>query len=316
VVLDKLVAKGKRPGPLEIYFGGLSSDALIKAERVFFTGLQLSNGTFKTTADRRLDDVNELVTTLLLPCDSQLRIMDVAVSSGVSTAEWSDHLLAHGIDHRMTAGDAEPEGVLLHIRRRAAILWQSDGYPLALQLGRRCIYLDRSRRSTRVLRWPLRHLFTLVMSAACQWLGHRWICPVCLVSPRVANHYVIRVIRDDILDPARFTNQFDVCRAANILNREYFPDNQLRLMVRNLRARLRANGLLVVCRSTYRHGTWVNRATILRRVGDRMEVIGRLNGGSEVEDLLIDATTRGSPANQKSCAHQGRPQASGAQRIE
>lgn len=158
-VVEKLLSKGKRPGPLDIYFGGLSSDALAEAEWTFFSGLQLSNGTFKTTAERRLDDVNKLVTPLL-PRDFQLRLIDVAASSGVATAEWSDHLLAHGIDHRMTDGDVEPEGVLLHIRRRAAILWQSDGHPLALQLGQRCIYLDRSRRSTRVLRWPLRHLFT------------------------------------------------------------------------------------------------------------------------------------------------------------
>lgn len=299
-VIEKLLSKGKRSGPLDIYFGGLSSDALLEAERVFFTGLQLPNGTFKTTSERRLDDVNELVTALL-PRGLQLSIMDVAVSSGVATAEWSDYLLAHGVDHSMTAGDLEPEGVLLHIRRLAAILWQRDGHPLALQLGRRCMYLDRSRRSTRVLRWPLRQLFRLVMSAAWQWLGHPWIETVQLVSHRIANHFAIQVIRDDILDSARFTNQFDVCRAANILNREYFSDSELQLMVRNLRARLRENGLLVVCKSTPRRGAWLNRATILRKVGDRMDVVGRLNGGSEVEDLLMGATTQ-APAAQRSCA--------------
>lgn len=303
-VVEKLLSKGKRSGPLDIYFGALSRDALLEAERVFFSGLQLSNGTFKTISERRLDDVNELVTTLL-PSDLQLRIMDVAVSSGVATAEWSEYLLAHGINHQMTAGDLEPEGVLLHICRRGAILWQSDGHPLALQLGRRCIYLDRSRRTTRVLRWPLRQLFRLVVSPAWQWLGHPWIDTVPFVSHRVANHFAIQVIRDDILEPARFTNQFDVCRAANILNREHFSDSELQLMARNLRARLRENGLLVVCRSTYRHGTWVNRATLLRRVSDRMEVMGRLNGGSEVEELLIDATTRDSAANQRPFADEG-----------
>jgi hypothetical protein len=297
-VVEMLLSKGKRSGPLDIYFGGLSGHALIEAERVFFSGLQLSNGTFKTTSERRLDDVNELVTSLL-PRDSQLRIMDVAVSSGVSTVEWSDHLTAHGIDHRIIAGDLEPEGVLLHICKRAAILWQSNGHPLALQLGRRCVYLDRSRRSTSVLLWPLQQLFRLVTSSAWQWLGHACIGTVQLVSHRIANHFAIQVIRDDIFDPTRFTNQFDVCRAANILNREYFSDSELRLIAGNLQARLRENGLLVVCRSTSRHGAWVNRATILRRANDRMVVIGRLNGGSEVENLLIDTTTRGSAANQK-----------------
>lgn len=287
-VADKLFSLGKHPGPLDVYFRRLSGDTLIEAERVFFSRLQLSNGTFKTTSERRLDDVNECVTKLL-PCDLQLDIMDVAASSGVATAEWNDHLLAHGINHRMTAGDLEPEGVLLHIRRSAAILWQSDGHPLAFQVGRRCIYLDRPRRSTRVLSWPLRQLFTLIMSRGWRWLGRPWIGSARLVSHRVADHPAIQVIRDDIRDPARFTDKFDVCRAANILNREYFSDSELRLMVRNLQARLREDGLLVVCRSADQDGVCVNQATILRKTGHRIEVIASLNGGSEVEDLLIDS---------------------------
>ena len=80
-----------------------------------------------------------------------------------------------------------------------------------------------------------------------------------------------------------------VCRAANVLNRAYFADDVIETMARNLLDRVAPGGLLAVCRTCDDGGHHVNRATLVRRVEGSLEIVARLNGGSEVEDLVLAA---------------------------
>src|SRR5437899_12284482 len=73
-------------------------------ERSFFTSIRLKNGTYKTTHGRRLDDLNDIVNRCL-PRGRRLDLMDVAVSSGITTMAWMRSLDSLGIAHHMTAGD-------------------------------------------------------------------------------------------------------------------------------------------------------------------------------------------------------------------
>src|SRR5437588_7503673 len=81
-------------------------------ETQFFSSIRLKNGTYKFTYSRRLDDLNEL-TRKVIPPNRPLEVMDVAVSSGVSTLEWIADLNSAGIEHRMTAGDLTMTALLL-----------------------------------------------------------------------------------------------------------------------------------------------------------------------------------------------------------
>ncbi|HEV7715516.1 MAG TPA: hypothetical protein VGO53_07965, partial [Steroidobacteraceae bacterium] len=89
------------PTANELFFGAAPGDAgrLEALENIFFRSVGLPNGTWKTTAYRRLDDLNALVQPLL-PTARPLDIMDVAVSSGVGTVEWIESLEQAGIDCR------------------------------------------------------------------------------------------------------------------------------------------------------------------------------------------------------------------------
>src|SRR5712692_6026770 len=66
--------------------------------------LQLPNRVFKTTFRNRLDDLNELVQSWL-PQERPLHIMDTAVSTGITTWEWTENLRQHGVEHSLSAGD-------------------------------------------------------------------------------------------------------------------------------------------------------------------------------------------------------------------
>jgi len=232
----------------------------------------------------------------LLPRDGRLRVMDVAVSSGIATAEWSEHLDAEGIDHDLIAGDLAVSAILLTLGRRVALLWQENGHPLAVQVGRHCLYVDRSHPITSVPKLALARLYRLIVTRMTRapheappapWRAR--VRPVGLVSRQLASSSEVQVVPDDIGRAGRFVGEVDVCRAANVLNRAYFADHQIETMARNLVDRLSAGGLLAVCRTCDEGGRHVNRATVLRRMDGSLEVVERLNGGSDVEDLLLAA---------------------------
>jgi hypothetical protein len=106
------------PTAYDLYFAGGKRPP--QDEDLFFHSIECRNGTRKTTCHRRLDDLNSLVQSLLPP-QRPLEIMDVAVSSGVSTAEWLTSLEQAGIECRMLAGDAVVDAFLISFGRLRAL---------------------------------------------------------------------------------------------------------------------------------------------------------------------------------------------------
>lgn len=246
-----------------------------ETERRFFAKLRLPNGTWKTTYPKRLDDVNETLLGLL-PEGRRLELMDVAISSGISTVEWSDQLLANGIEHRLVAGDIAPAGRLMSLGGWFAVLFDGSGrQPLLLELGPLTLPVRSSRRLARLAR----PLLTLILRA---FAGRAR--PVSLVSPGLRRRAEVELVWDDVTVSGRFVDRFDAIRVANLVQPAYFDERTLRTIALNLRDRLREGGLLLICR-TAEDG--LNRATVFCRRGDRFSAEASINGGSEVEDLVL-----------------------------
>ncbi|HWA54261.1 MAG TPA: hypothetical protein VG816_08835 [Solirubrobacterales bacterium] len=270
---------------------GEGADPSPEIERRFFGKVRLPNGTWKTTYPNRLDDLNARLLEFL-PRDRGLELMDVAVSSGISTLEWSDQLQANNIRHALVAGDLAPRGRLTSWGHRLAILFDDEGRePLLLELGSLSVPIDPGGRlvgrSMPVLVPLLRGL-----AARARPLGpgaaapHRGLVtrPVSLVSPALEQRAEIELVGDDVTVPGRFVNRFDAIRAANLVQPAYFDRRGLLAILANLRDRLRERGLLAICRTT---AEGVNRATIFRRQGDHFASEASLNGGSEVAELVL-----------------------------
>ena len=105
--------------------------------------------------------------------------------------------------------------------------------------------------------------------------------PIALVSPRLVTNRTVEVVEEDILAP--IVGRWDVIRAANIANRGYFPEATLRVMLSHLAASLAPGGVLALCRTVPHVG---NQASVFRTDGTRLRLVGELNGGSEVADLI------------------------------
>jgi hypothetical protein len=259
--------------PLSVSVLGDGGSASPDIESRFFAKIRLPNGTWKTTYRRRLDDVNELLLEHL-PKSRPLELMDVAVSSGVTTLEWGDGLRAAGVEHRLLAGDLMVEGRLAAFGRRAAILYDRDETPLLIELGRLGVSVRSARRSVRTLR-PL-----LEAGARLVPRGYRRVVP--LVTPSLGERDEIEVVEDDVTRAGVYADRFDVVRAANIVQPVYFDRATIALIFANLRDRLRDGGLLAVCQTVEGRG---NQATVFRRRGDRLEEVASLGGGVAVREL-------------------------------
>jgi hypothetical protein len=287
------------PTANELYFSNPPIDArrLENLEKHFFQSVGLPNGTWKTTAHRRLDDLNTLVQKFL-PAKRPLDVMDVAVSSGVSTLEWLESMERASIPCRMTAGDAAADAYLVTMGPGLRVLVDRRGYPLQYEVAGHAIRLPIRKREMLLYGIPVLYMRAVLARVVAPALkaakgteegarsGARWR-PLKLVSPMLRNR--IEVVEDDILVNRAYRECFDVVRAANILNRGYFDEGTLIAMLLNLRNRLRKGGLLVVCRTNDRN---VNNGSILVLGEDgRLGRLARLNEGSEVEDLALNLPT-------------------------
>lgn len=251
-------------------------------ETEFFDTLVLANGVYKTTADHRLDDLNDLVLSRWrATAFSPNRIMDVGVSSGITTAEWLEALTTAGFSVRMVGTD-------LSLSARLVPLW-----PGAYALRTADDHLIGVFGPTSIERWRNRRGYGLVRRLADHVAAHRNATgeKLQLLSPRALRCDGIEWVEDDVLsaNATQFRHRFEVIRAANILNHCYFSADQLSRAVANLKERLTGPGAqLIVNRTLTDDGS--NHATLFRLAeSGRFEREARLGEGSEIEDLVLRA---------------------------
>jgi hypothetical protein len=279
----------------ETFVGASEQDAL---EREFFARVMLPNGTIKTTGADRMDDLNAAVFPYIAAItDRPIKIMDVGASSGISTLEWYEYLSGERVACEVTATDLIVYASLVSLAPNLAVLIDRNRTILHMDVlgkgappianGVEGIFAGMIRmlfRAAMKVEDSLRPLNGYVQEAAA---GRVLKCePVTLLTKRLVQHESVQLIEDDLLAANRpeFKEAFHVVRAANILNRVYFSDPVLVQIVKKLKASLKPNGLLVICR-TEDNGD--NNATLFQFTTDsKFRVLLRLGRGSEIEELV------------------------------
>jgi hypothetical protein len=282
-------------------FSGTTSAEQEALECAFFGRVVMPNGTVKTTNANRLDDLNSTVFPYLASlAESPLQIMDVGISSGVSTLEWYESLANQGIECHVTATD---------LTVYASLVSLTSGFGVLVDRDRNILHLDvfgrgappRAKGLQGVLASFIRAVFRTAMmlngnlpplNGQTRLSATGWLLkcePITLLTKKLVQHRGLRVIEDDLLaaNPPEFKGVFHVLRAANILNRAYFSDEVLTQTVKKLKERLKKNGLLIVCRTT---DEGFNNATLFRLTANsEFHAVLRLGKGSEIEDLVAGA---------------------------
>ena len=244
-------------------------------EREFFSRIILPNGSVKSTSENRLDDLNVLSLPYVKLLQSPVRILDVAASSGVSTAEWYEQLISEGVQFSLTATDLTINAFHLKLGLTEAVLDKKLNF----------IHLAFAGRGMPPKApWPIGFLPSLLKRYLAFRMAHgaNHSVPIKLLTKRLRNGN-FAIVEDDLLNGDGFSEDFDVIRAANILNISYFSESILRRMISNLKRRLSNRGLLIVCRTRADRS---NHGTVFRLHGESFTALGRIGDGSEVEHLV------------------------------
>lgn len=268
-----------------------------EVEDRFFSAIRTDNRTTKQTAHGRFDDVDRRVGAHLASGTRPVRtLLDVAISSGVTTIALADTLARAGLVPAITATDRRLHARIVPLGLGCAALIDADDNLLQLELfgramrpwRRRLDYLTGMaivRRAVTALAVQRARRLLRQSAAAAQ--------PVLLATPRLAQRGDIRLIEDDILvRNADFVARFDLVRAANILTRRYFDDATLACGVDHLLSYLSGPGAWLLVNRTWPTGE--NRGTLFRlgRDGRDLRVVERFGGGSEIEPLVLAQSRR------------------------
>lgn len=277
------------PSARDIFLGD-TTDTQREAE--FYSSISLPNGVTKRTSHGRL---RELDTWLLSHLDFAKRVdvLDLGISAGVTTVELAEALRANNFDFQITGVDLYIDAFLVLANPRESVLLDRDGNPIHYELAGRGIGHGLGRNLMRRMQiWGLKRF------AANLWRRYRpqfaalkdpekiggfMAHPVRLLCRAIAEDPNITVIEADVF-AGNFSGEYDLIRAANLLNLAYFSEDKIRIALTSIKAVLKPGGLFLAARTDENN---VTGATLFRlNEVANFEVDDRFGAGSELERLL------------------------------
>jgi hypothetical protein len=278
------------------FFNLPSQRVSLADEATFFSSIKVGNNTFKKTGGGRFMALDAaLVRYLAGPSPRIGELLDIGVSSGITTLDLDAALTTAGHLFRVTATDLALDAFIVPIRKGWRALVDSAGHPLQYDIGghairpwrRRLDWLDGMAVVLWLLNWYAKP------RARRSLASNRVVQRVQLLSPRLLRRKDITVVRDDItVENPAFSGRFDLIRAANILNLDYFDTPTLRAALANLTSYLSGPGALLLVARTLgdddHHGTLFE----IVEQGDGFRIVERYGNGSEVEALVLETLPR------------------------
>jgi hypothetical protein len=268
-------------------FFSIAPERVTAAEEAnFFTWLKTGNATFKRTLPGRFRDIDAIVLEKIAAAGGNLAdILDIGISSGTTTLELLDTARVAGHVPRICATDRSLAARLICWPLGFSALLEPGGH--VLQYGifgaplrawrRRLDYVTGMVLVQKLAEWTI--------GRAARRRGGR---DVALVSPRLAGTKGVELVEDDVTRRnAAFEGRFDLVRAANILNRDYFDTATLRQSATNLMRYMRSDGSWLLIIRTHEDGE--QNGTLFRRHGPALAIVHRFGSGSEIESLVLES---------------------------
>lgn len=268
-------------------------------------GLHTSNGTFRTTFRNRFTDLDAVAIgwiQRLFPV-IELRVEDRAVSNGLTSVEWAEKLLPLFPELHYEASDIVLQLLELtlasggiYITEASGVALQYIGPPFVVPLnhvGARRYIVNRA-----VAAFARRRLQGAGLPA--DWMntqegpGYR-VRKIPFIHPEATSllrrtpsfHFECRSVFEQT-PPEQAAH---VVRTMNILNYDYFSEQQLAGAAASIFSSLLPGGLWIVGRTM--ENDFSNHVSLLRRQPAGWELLERIGKGSEIEALALRAGANG-----------------------
>jgi hypothetical protein len=278
------------------FFNRPADQLTLADEAAFFTSLKVGNNTFKKTGGGRFVALDAALVRYLQGSVPRIgELLDIGVSSGITTLDLDAALCAAGHSLRVTATDFALDAFIVPVSSGWRALVDSAGHPLQYDVGGYAVRPWRRRLDWLDGMVIVRGLLDRYARprARRSLASNRIIKQVRLLSPRLARRKDVAIFRDDItVENPAFSGRFDVIRAANILNLDYFDVPTLRRALSNVTSYLSGPGALLLVVRTLgddeHHGTLFE----IIEQGNGFRIIERYGAGSEIEALVLETLPR------------------------
>lgn len=246
------------------------------------------NGTWKRTRPGRLFKADAVLAhQVKAQTDLQdITALDMGASDGTTTLDFAA-ALGKSTDGEVSVLMADLNLGLERFTNGTLIEYRTySGDPVLLRLGKIGLRLPRSPRSFDMPSTLLARLYLSMhkLRAKLQPNG-----VISLASPMVEGDENIEAMEANIFDlPADWSDRFDVVRASNLLNLEYFSTDQLRHAIENLFGTLKDGALMLVSRNDILSAGEVENGTVWRKHNGAFVKLEDFGSGSEIATLVDD----------------------------
>ena len=261
-------------------------------EEEFFSSIRLRNGTYKTTFQKRFTDINKQIISLLKDTFIKVdNILDIGISSGISTLELFEELSAAGYTSHIVGTDMLINAYIVRVFPGCSALVDDKSYPLRFHFFnwdmKPWIISKDYYNGYFIFRKIVNLVFTSRAKSLIDRSKSKNIQQVKLITPKLRGHSNINIQLDDITDYNHsYKGKYNFIRAANILNVNYFTQPELTAIIGNIKRYItKPYGTLLVVRT---HEDGSNHGTLFNIEDNRRcEIIKRFGNGSEIEDIVL-----------------------------
>jgi len=252
-------------------FTNIEDDALLNK---FYSDIYVASKTSKQTASKRFEDLD--IVALKYMQKQQNVIHDIAVSNGITSNDWFDILVMQNVQFCMYISD-----------KYARIFVKKGFAERAYDIDKNFIFgyfgsvlaVDKN-------------IFFPVSKIAYEFLKRMKNDCVYDYSLLLFHPQVIKKITDKLITNidydifhTKIATKFTFVRCMNILNKNYFTENQIINAIINIYESLQVEGTLLVGRTI---SNKYNTATFFRKLNNRFIILEDINNGSEVKDLILN----------------------------
>jgi chemotaxis methyl-accepting protein methylase len=237
-----------------------------------------NNNTSKYTYSNRFDDLNEILTNIILNKNTNfLNIHDVAISSGITTIELHDHLQKSNFNFKITGSDRFSE--IYHKGNIIKYFYDIDGnlvqiYFFNLFLG---LKITNLFFLSKMLFYFFKNLYTPKHNL-------KKILLIDKKFKKYINNSSIQFVNYDLFDNNQLDDKFDFIRVMNVLNLLYFTESDIVNAINKLKQTLKLGSFVLIGRT---NNEGINNATFYKLENNHtLSSFYSINNGYEFSYLI------------------------------